>query len=89
MDSRRPKIIPEEKVTYADGQEHWVRTVKVPLISDDGTCDQVLGVAVDITELKHAKEQLLALNATLEQRVAERTAEAQQRAAQLSGWRRS
>ena len=83
MDTQQPKVIAQEQVTFANSQTHWFSTVKVPLINDDGTCDQVLGVATDITERKEAEEQLRTLNATLEERVAERTAEAEERAAQL------
>ncbi len=58
MDTREPKLILEEKITYADGREHWLTTVKVPLIDSDGTCDQVLGVASDITERIRAEQAL-------------------------------
>ncbi len=56
MDERRGRRIREEALTGADGEVRWFSTVKVPLVSDDGTCDQVLGVATDITERKRAEE---------------------------------
>lgn len=51
------KFIPEEPVTSADGDTRWYQTIKVPLIFDDSTV-QMLGIATDITERKHAEEQL-------------------------------
>lgn len=55
--TRIAKFIPEEPVTSADGDTRWYQTIKVPLIFDDGTV-QMLGIATDITERKHAEEQL-------------------------------
>jgi PAS domain S-box-containing protein len=52
-----PKIIPEVKVTHADGSVHWYNTVKIPLF-DGGRCDKLLVVATDITERKRANEAL-------------------------------
>ncbi|MGZ8238607.1 MAG: hybrid sensor histidine kinase/response regulator [Methylobacter sp.] len=51
------KVIPEVKVTHADGSVHWYNTVKIPLIDDD-KCDKVLVVATDITDRKRAAEAL-------------------------------
>lgn len=59
-----PKTIPEEKITYADGQTHWHTTYKVPLLEPDGSCQRLLVVSTDITERKQAEE---ALRASLEQ----------------------
>ncbi|MGZ8223259.1 MAG: hybrid sensor histidine kinase/response regulator [Methylobacter sp.] len=53
-----PKLIPEEKVTHADGSEHWYSTVKIPLFDDDNSCSKLLGVATDMTERKRAEETL-------------------------------
>jgi PAS domain S-box-containing protein len=58
INSRLPKLLPEEKVTHADGSEHWYNTVKIPLIDDDNSCNKVLVVATDITERKRAEEAL-------------------------------
>ncbi|EGW20703.1 PAS domain S-box protein [Methylobacter tundripaludum] len=54
----KPKLIPEEKVTHADGSVHWYSTVKIPLCDTDNSCSKLLGVATDITERKHAEETL-------------------------------
>ncbi len=57
--SGRPKLIPEEPVTNAKtGETRWFETVKVPLISADGTARQVVGVATDVTQRKRLEEQL-------------------------------
>ncbi len=55
---RHEKLIAEEIVTDANGQGHWLSTVKVPVIDDDGKCGHVLGVATDVTERKQAEERL-------------------------------
>mgnify|MGYP005849294461 CR=1 FL=1 len=60
----RPKTIPEEKITYADGQVHWHTTYKIPLTEPDGSCHRLLAVSADITERKQSEE---ALRASLEQ----------------------
>ena len=53
-----PKLIPEEKVTHADGSEHWYSTIKTPLIDNDNRCNKLLGVATDITERMRVEEAL-------------------------------
>jgi PAS domain S-box-containing protein len=50
-------FIPEESFTMKDGNVRWFQTTKVPLDSPDKP-DVVLGVATDITELKHSYEKL-------------------------------
>ena len=58
INTQEKKLIPEEPVTHADGEIRWYTTVKVPLLNDDGTCDTVLGVAADITEIRKTEESL-------------------------------
>jgi len=53
-----PKLIPEVKVTHADGSVHWYNTVKIPLIETDNICNKVLVVATDITEHKRTEKAL-------------------------------
>lgn len=50
-------FIPEEPFTMKDGKIRWFQTTKVPLDSP-GKPDVILGVATDITELKHSFEKL-------------------------------
>jgi PAS domain S-box-containing protein len=55
---KKPKYIPEEKITFANGIEHWMTVIKVPLIEPDGTCNYTLGVSTDITERRIIEEEL-------------------------------
>jgi light-regulated signal transduction histidine kinase (bacteriophytochrome) len=70
-----PKTIPEEKVTFADGKERWYSVTKIPLREETGPSDKVLCVSMEITERKQAEEEIRRLNAELERRVEERTAQ--------------
>jgi PAS domain S-box-containing protein len=58
ISSQQGTFITEEPATIAKtGEIRWFQTVKVPLLSLDGTTRQVLGVATDITQRKHLEEQ--------------------------------
>jgi PAS domain S-box-containing protein len=57
INTGKPKFIPEEKVTHADGSVHWYSTVKIPLF-DGNHCNKLLGVATDITERRCVEEKL-------------------------------
>lgn len=49
LTSRVERVIPYEHVTGADGSRKTLRTLKVPIISGDGTATHVLGISTDIT----------------------------------------
>src|SRR6185295_4062472 len=49
MTSLREKFIPEESITTPQGEVRYVQTVKRPILSEDGTANQILGIATDIT----------------------------------------
>jgi PAS domain S-box-containing protein len=55
------------------GEWRWIRSVSRPRWGAHGEHVGFIGVAHDITELKHAEAALLEVNETLEKRVAERT----------------
>jgi PAS domain S-box-containing protein len=64
----------EDFIDKPDGRQHLF-TIKFPLRADDGSLRGVCGITNDITRRKQAEEEVLQLNATLEQRVEERTQE--------------
>ena len=64
-------------------KDRWLSVAAHPLLDDAGALKGGIAVFRDVTERRRAEEQLRSLNATLEERVAERTAAAEQRAAEL------
>ncbi|QEL20592.1 PAS domain S-box protein [Limnoglobus roseus] len=64
----------ELRLTAADGLEKWVRTICRPIV-DGGRVVRVRGSIQDITDRKRTEEEIRALNADLERRVRDRTAE--------------
>jgi PAS domain S-box-containing protein len=67
-----------------DGQVVWVHGEAKVVNDDDGRPLFLQGMAFDITAIKQAEEELKALNQTLDERVKERTAIAEQRAQELA-----
>ncbi|MFM6989580.1 MAG: PAS domain-containing protein, partial [Arenimonas sp.] len=59
---------------HKDGRRIDVSIAAVPLFDDRGQLAELSKTIRDITSLKHAEQELRALNATLEQQVADRTA---------------
>ena len=67
-----------------DGREVWVHGEAHVVRDDDGRPLFLQGVAFDITGIKQAEVNLIALNTVLERRVAERTAEVEARSRELA-----
>lgn len=61
----------------------WLASIGRTFCDGNGRAIRMTGLTVDITERRQYMEQLRTLNATLEQRVAERTVVAEERATQL------
>jgi signal transduction histidine kinase/ActR/RegA family two-component response regulator len=57
MDSLEERVIAEEVVTDAKGNQRYFQTIKRPLIDSDGVARHVLGVATDITRMKRAEQE--------------------------------
>ncbi len=47
-----------EAHTAVSGKKRWFRTIKAPIVMNDG-CVNVLGVSTDITEIVHKEEELI------------------------------
>lgn len=65
LDTQEELFIAEEKVTAPDGSIVWLQTTKRPLVDDNGVCNHLLGVSVDITQRVEAQERERALNERL------------------------
>jgi PAS domain S-box-containing protein len=73
LESRVPLQM-EEVAPHADGPHTYI-TVKYPVTDATGNPSAVCGISTDITEVKHAQEEIRRLNAELEERVRQRTTE--------------
>ncbi len=58
IQSGRPKLIREERITDSTGRTRHLQTVKIPFTTAGTGTPAVLGVATDITERKQAEEKL-------------------------------
>ena len=63
----------EYRLRRQDGMYGWMLDRGVPLLTDSGVLTGYLGAALDITDRKHAEEQLQQWTVELEKRVDERT----------------
>src|SRR6202035_4893889 len=75
IESGQPKLGIVEQVVTGSGDKIWVQTDKVPYRNERGEIIGVIVFALDVTERQRAQEEVRKLNAELEQRVSDRTAQ--------------
>lgn len=66
---------PREVMDGKSGDEHWFVTTKMPLRDAAGSVVGIVGISRDVTDFKRRSLEVEKLNAVLEARVAERTAQ--------------
>ena len=72
--ARRSLFDQEVEFRRKDGELRWCRIISEPRVQSDGSLIWD-GIQIDITERKRAEREMAEINATLEERVAERAAE--------------
>ncbi len=75
IDTGQALFIPEEVFVDVRGKRHVLQTTKIPFTAAGSNQPAVLGVAIDVTDLKRAEEELRQAHDQLEIRVQKRTAE--------------
>ena len=58
MQSGKPIINKEEKITHSNGSERWVSVTKIPWYNAEGDIIGTMGITRDITEWKKLKEKI-------------------------------
>jgi PAS domain S-box-containing protein len=69
LEGGQPKFIPEETFTDVHGTTRVLQTTKIPLAQSGAAGPAVLGVSIDITELKHAHDRQEQMIQELDHRV--------------------
>ena len=58
MESNRPMVSKIEKITHADGTEHWFSVTKIPRHNEKGGVIGTMGISRDITTRKQQEKHL-------------------------------
>ena len=62
----KSRIENEEHFTDANGNSHWVLSIRIPLKNEEGDIVQLIGVSTDITQIKQAENDLMARESELQ-----------------------
>ncbi|MBI2295081.1 MAG: PAS domain S-box protein [Betaproteobacteria bacterium] len=73
LETGQPVVNRERSMLLPNGDYRWYLNKKVPLPGPEGHIAGVIGINVDVTEIRKSAEMVRQLNAELEQRVIERT----------------
>jgi PAS domain S-box-containing protein len=84
LQGKTPFYMVEYRLRHADGTYHWVMSRGQAIWNDQGQPIRIAGSMSDISDRKQAEAEIRALNADLEQRVLERTAELRHSMAEIS-----
>lgn len=71
------KLVRTERPYEARGKSGWMETIQIPLVSDEGLVEGVVGLSLDITERKKKTEELQLSHQQLGQQLHLRTDELQ------------
>ena len=55
--SGEPKVIPEERLTDAEGRERILQITKIPFTFANSELPSLLGIAIDVTEVKRTEKE--------------------------------
>lgn len=62
----KSRVESEEHFTDANGNAHWVLSIRIPLKNEEGDIVQLIGVSTDITQRKQAEDDLKAREGELQ-----------------------
>lgn len=62
----KSRVESEEHFTDANGNAHWVLSIRIPLKNEEGDIVQLIGVSTDITQRKQAEDDLKARESELQ-----------------------
>lgn len=58
MDSQTARFVPLQEIVDLKGNKRILQIIKSPILGEDGSSDELLGIAMDITESHLASEQI-------------------------------
>jgi PAS domain S-box-containing protein len=66
LNKKKNIILPEQTITHPNGNQKILHTSKIPFLSSFSGEVNILGVSIDITEIKHSENELRKINFELD-----------------------